>query len=211
METLIADLANDPEGEWDVHTIETLGMLPNDYLKYYYYTDRLLAAQEKWPPSRAEVVIAVEKELLQQFADPGLKEPPADLMKRGGAYYSTVATQLINAHYNDLGEIHTVNVQNRGAVSEWPAGWVLELPARVNRDGIHPLPAAPLPHVCYGLVAQVKAYELSVVEAAVHADRKSAYQALLAHPLGPAADKVQAVLEDMLVTHRLYLPGFWVD
>jgi len=25
-------------------------------------------------------------------------------MKRGGAYYSTVATQLLNAHYNDLGE-----------------------------------------------------------------------------------------------------------
>ena len=33
----------------------------------------------------------------KQYADPELKEPPEDLMKRGGAYYSTVATQLLNA------------------------------------------------------------------------------------------------------------------
>jgi alpha-galactosidase/6-phospho-beta-glucosidase family protein len=36
-----------------------------------------------------------------------------------------------------------------------------------------------------------------------------AYEALLAHPLGPSADKVQAVLDDMLETHKAYLPLFW--
>ena len=46
----------------------------------------------------AEEVMEVEKDLLREYADPTLKEPPADLMKRGGAYYSTVATQLLNAH-----------------------------------------------------------------------------------------------------------------
>ena len=49
-----------------------------------------------------EEVMEVEKDLLRDYADPALTEPPADLMKRGGAYYSTVATQLLNAHYNDL-------------------------------------------------------------------------------------------------------------
>jgi len=47
------------------------------------------------------------------------------------------------------------------------------------------------------------------VEAAVHGDRDAAYQALLAHPLGPSADRVQAVLDDMLETNRSYLPQFW--
>ena len=37
----------------------------------------------------------------------------------------------------------------------------------------------------------------------------AAYQALLAHPLGPAADQIQTVLDDMLVTHRAHLPQFW--
>ena len=151
----------------------------------------------------------VEKDLLSQYADPGLVEAPADLMKRGGAYYSTVATQLLNAHYNNLGETHVVNTRHGGAVPGWPQDWVLEMPCRVDRSGVHPLPAEPLPPVCFGLLAQVKCYELLTVEAAVHGDRDVAYQALLAHPLGPQADQVQAVLDDLLNTHRKYLPQFF--
>jgi 6-phospho-beta-glucosidase len=130
-------------------------------------------------------------------------------MKRGGAYYSTVATQLLNAHYNDLGETHVVNIRNGGAVKEWPADWVLEIPSTVRKSGVTPIPTEPLPEACFGLIAAVKAYELLTVEAAVHGDRQAAYQALLAHPLGPKADKVQAVLDDMLETHREHLPQFW--
>jgi 6-phospho-beta-glucosidase len=129
-------------------------------------------------------------------------------MKRGGAYYSTVATQLIGAHYNDLGETHVANVRQNEAVPGWPADWVLEMPCRVDRRGVHPLPAEPLPPVCFGTLAQVKAYELLTVEAAVHGDRQAAYQALLVHPLGPCADRVQAVLDDLIATHRAYLPQF---
>ena len=63
--------------------------------------------------------------------------------------------------------------------------------------------------MCYGLIAQVKMYELLTVEAAVHGDRKAAHQALLAHPLGPAADKVEQVLDDLLETNRQWLPQFF--
>ncbi len=209
IEGVITALKLEEDPEWDPRTIEVLRMIPNYYLQYYYHTDKKLASQEEWPPSRAEEVIEIEKDLLREYADPNLKEPPADLMKRGGAYYSTVATQLLNAHYNDLGETHIVNTCNNGAVKEWPADWVLEMPAKISRKGVEPLPAEPLPPVCFGLIAQVKAYELLTVEAAVHGDRNAAYQALLAHPLGPKADKIQAVLEDMLETHKPYLPQFW--
>ncbi len=194
--------------EWDVRTLQSLEMIPNYYLQYFYYTQRKIEEQEKWPPSRAEEVMGIEKDLLRQYADPNLTEPPADLMKRGGAYYSTLATQLINSHYNNLGQVHVVNVRNNGAVKDWPADWVLELPARADRRGVHPLPAEPLPAACFGLISQIKMYELLTVEAAVHGDRNAAYQALLAHPLGPEADKVQEVLDDMLETNKQWLPQF---
>jgi 6-phospho-beta-glucosidase len=209
LEGFIADLKSQPQPEWDVRTIETLKMIPNYYLQYYYYTGHKLEEQEKWPPSRAEEVMEIEKDLLREYADPALREAPADLMKRGGAYYSTVATQLLNSHFNDLGETHIVNIPHRGAVPGWPGEWVLEMPSRVDRAGVHPLPAEPLPPACFGLLAQVKAYELLTVEAAVHSDKDAAYQALLAHPLGPPADKIQAVLDDMLSTNRAFLPRFW--
>jgi 6-phospho-beta-glucosidase len=198
-----------PDSIWDAPTLENLRMMPNPYLQYFYYTEKKLAEQKKWPPSRAEQVMEIEAATLRQYADPQLTEPPPELMKRGGAYYSTVATQLLHAHYNNTGETHVVNLRHDGAVPGWDPSWVLEMPARVDAAGIHPLPTEPLPNVALGLISGVKAYELLTVEAAVHGDRRAAYEALLVHPLGPRADQVQTVLDDLLETHRAYLPQFW--
>jgi 6-phospho-beta-glucosidase len=200
-------LADDPF--FDPHTLKALGMLPNYYLRYYYYTPKMLNNQEKWPPSRAEEVMAIEADLLSQYQDEDRSEPPEDLMKRGGAYYSTVATQLLNAHYNDLNEIHVLNVRQNGAVPGWNNDWVLEMPCRVNSTGILPIPADPLPPVCAGLVSQVKGYEILTAKAAIEGDQRAAYQALLTHPLGPPANLVQTVLEDMLEKNKAFLPRFF--
>lgn len=198
------------EPAFDPGTIELLGMIPNYYLKYFYHTGRWVAAQARWPPSRAEEVMAVEAGLLAQYAEPDRTEPPQELMHRGGKYYSTMATQLLAAHHhNNLDEVHVVNVRHNGAVPGWPEDWVLEMPCRVDRTGVHPIPTEPLPPVCFGLLASVKMYEILTVEAAVYGDRKAAGQALLAHPLGPSDDQIQTVLDDMLQTHRDYLPQFW--
>ena len=202
------NLRRSAEPEWEPATIESLGMIPNYYLEYYYHTDRKLAAQADWPPSRAEEVMAIEEDLLAAYAEPGRSKPPVELMQRGGAYYSTVATQLLNAHYNDLGETHILNVPHHGAVPGWPVEWVLEMPCRVGADGIKPIPAEPLPPVCFGLLAQIKSYEILTAEAAIHGDTTAAYQALLAHPLGPHADCIEPVLEDLLAVHQAHLPRF---
>lgn len=194
---------------WNPDMLASLGMIPNYYLQYFYETDHKFDSQKKWPPSRGEEVIKIEKGLLREYADPALTEPPADLMLRGGAYYSTLATQVVDSHYNNLGRVEVINTRNNGAVKEWPADWVLEIPCTIDRQGIRPIPAPPLPPSCFGLIAHVKAYELLTVEAAVHGDRNAAYQALLANPIGPKAGKVQAVLDDMLETHRKYLPQFF--
>ena len=209
MQALIAKMEAEEDPDFDPQTLKTLQMLPNGYLRYYYYTEKMLEIQSHWPPSRAEEVMAIEKGLLTYYQDPDQSEPPADLMKRGGAYYSTVATQLLNAHYNNLDEVHVVNVRHNGAARGWHPAWVLEMPCRVNANGITPIPVAPLPTVCSGLIAEVKAYEILTAEAAVTGNRMTACQALLAHPLGPQANRIEAVLEDMLETHRQYLPKFF--
>jgi 6-phospho-beta-glucosidase len=193
---------------FDLHTIESLRLVPSAYLQYFYYTQRKIEQQKSWPPSRAEQVMQIEAGILEQFKDPALTIPPADLMKRGGAYYSTVATQLINAVVNDLNQIHVMNVRHNGAVSGFPDDWVMEIPCRVNATGVTPVADLNLPLVCHGLVTQIKTYELLTVEAAVHGDQQALYQALLAHPLGPAADQITVVLDDLLTTNMPHLPQF---
>lgn len=209
IERTLRDLRQSDQPMWPPELIESLQMIPNYYLEYFYQTAQKVAQQQNWPPSRAEQVMAIEEKLFAQYAEPDRTEPPPGLMERGGAYYSTVATQLLNAHANDLQELHVVNVRHNGAVAGWPADWVLELPCLVGKNGLTPLPADPLPPACFSLINAVKQYELLTVEAAVHGDRDAAYQALLCHPLGPAADQVQTVLDDLLLTHKPYLPQFW--
>lgn len=209
MSDLIQDMEQDEDPFFDAESLRSLNMLPNYYLRYYYYTHKMLANQSQWPPSRAEEVLKIEADLLDQYKDPQRTTLPEDMLKRGGAYYSTVAAQLLNSHYNDLKEVQVVNVRHNGAVPGWDREWVLEMPCTVSAAGIIPIPANPLPPVCEGLIATVKAYEILTAKAAVNGDYDAAYQALLVHPLGPPADKVKIVLDDMLETNRNYLPQFF--
>ncbi len=190
------------------HVVRLQGMVPSYYLKYFYRTPHVIAQQERWPPSRAEQVMQIERDLLAQYADPGLTEPPPELAQRGGAYYSTAAVLLLRSMHNGDGAVHVVNVTQGGAVPGWPEDWVLEMPCRIDAQGAHPLPAEPLPEPMAGLLHRVKSYELLAAQAAVRGDRDAALLALLAHPLGPDADRAPQVLDDLLRTHAAYLPQF---
>jgi 6-phospho-beta-glucosidase len=209
MKALIGMMQAEDDPYFDPHTLTSLNMLPNSYLRYYYYTQKMVEKQNLWPPSRAEEIFEIEKTLIEKYSDPTQESMPEELLERGGAFYSTVAVQLLNAHLNDLNEIQILNVRHNGAVAGWDPDWVLELPCRISVNGIMPLPAERLPAVCEALLRQVKAFELLTVDAAVNGDRNAAFQALLAHPLGPPADQIQTVLEDMLTTNRAYLPKFF--
>jgi 6-phospho-beta-glucosidase len=94
-------------------------------------------------------------------------------------------------------------------VPGWPEDWVLEMPCKVDKTGVHPLPAEPLPEVCYGLIARVKSFEMLTTKAAVTGNRCILYEAMLAHPLGPAMGEIKNVMEDLLLTHKALLPQFW--
>lgn len=203
----LARMRSSDDPAWDPRFIETMGVIPNSYLQYFYDTARKVEEQ-RGSPSRAEIVMEIEGDLLRAYSDPARVEPPEGLMQRGGAYYSTVATQLIAAHHNDLGETHIVNVRQGGMVATWDPSWVLEMPAQVDRSGIHPLPGDPLAPPLEALMIQVKLYELLTVEAAVSGDRDAAYQALITNPLGPKPRQAGAVLDDVLETNQQYLPQF---
>ncbi len=189
------------------YLLEMLQAIPSGYLHYYYRTAAVVAHQAV-SPTRAEEVMAIERQLLERYADPALTAPPPELMKRGGAHYSTAAWQLIDALHNDTGSVHIINTRHRGTVRGWPADWVCEMPCRVDRAGLHPLPMQPLMPLADGLVHAVKTYELYAAQAGAEGNRDAALAALVAHPLGPGADRAPALLEDLLRTNARYLPQF---
>jgi 6-phospho-beta-glucosidase len=156
--------------------------VPSYYLHYFYAHDAVLAEQRAGVP-RAATVAEIERELLEMYRDPSLTEKPALLERRGGAYYSEAAVGLVASLSADDGAIHEVDMRNGGTLAGLADDDVVEVPARVGRDGPVPLPQAPLAPELLGLVQHVAAYERLAAEAAVTRDDVTARKALLAHPL----------------------------
>lgn len=190
--------------------IRLLGAIPSSYLRYYYLTDVVLQEELSGAHlSRAEEVMAIERRLLELYRDPKLDGKPELLEKRGGAFYSEAAAQLMASLQAGTGDEQVVDVRNQGALSELPDDAVVEVPARVDKDGatVHPLPG--LPPEMLGLVQQVKAYERLTVRAAIDGERSAALKALLANPLVGRYRVAAPLLDALLEANRAHLPRFF--
>ena len=190
--------------------IRLLGAIPSYYLRYFYLTDEILREQMSGAKrSRAEEVMAIEQGLLEMYRDPALTEKPKLLEQRGGAYYSEAAAQLIASLYDGAGDDQVVDIRNDGALPDLPADAVVEIPARIDREGAHAGQFDPLPPEMLGLVQQVKAYERLAVKAAIDGDRDAALKALLANPLVGRYSVATGLLEALLQANRNHLTRFF--
>jgi 6-phospho-beta-glucosidase len=189
--------------------IRLLHAIPSYYLRYYYLTDRVLADQLSGGRlARAQEVMEIERTLLELYRDPGLDRKPALLERRGGAYYSEAAARLMASLQAGSGDVQVVDIRNDGTIAGLPDDAVVEVPARIDREGAHPLPLAPLRPEMLGLVQQVKAYERLTVEAARQGSRETALKALLANPLVGRYGVASRLLDALLQANRDFLPRF---
>jgi 6-phospho-beta-glucosidase len=193
-ELLVNQAASEDEPGFAPETIAMLGAVPNYYDLYYYETAAMLRHQEH-APTRASQVMAIEARLLERYADESLREKPEELMERGGSYYSESAAALMADIHDDAGSVQVVNVRNDGAIPNLPGDVVVEMAARIGRDGATAIPTAPLRADLDALVRGAKDYELLTIEAALTGDRSLAALALVTNPLGPDASLAPRVWE----------------
>jgi 6-phospho-beta-glucosidase len=177
--------------------LDELGAVPSYYLRYFYAHDQVLAEQLGETP-RAARVAQIEAELLELYRDPELTEKPALLEQRGGAFYSEAAVGLVGSLLSGDDAVHEVDVRNDGTLAGLAADDVVEVPARVSRDAIEPLPQEPLAPELLGLVQHVAAYERLTAQAAVSGELEVAKKALLTHPLIGQYDISSQLLELLL-------------
>ena len=182
--------------------LDELGAVPSYYLRYFYAHDAVLREQLEGEP-RAAVVQKIEESLLDVYRDPSVDERPDLLMQRGGAFYSEAALGLISSLTTGDGAVHEVDVRNGETLAGLAPDDVVEVPARVGRDGPEPLPQRPLAPELLGLVQHVAAYEQLAVRAALSRDPVDARKALLAHPLIGQVELVDGLL-DRLVAEAVH-------
>jgi len=186
------------------------GVIPSYYLRYYNDEARVVA-EAKAHPTRAEEVMAIERDLLEMYKDPTLDVKPELLEHRGGAFYSEAAAQLIASLQDGRGDVQVVDVRNDGTLPGLADDDIVEVPARIDRGGAHPIRQAPLSASQADLVHRVKTFERLTIEAARTGDREVARRALAANPLAGGPALAAELLEAILAANRQWLPRFFPD
>ena len=194
-------------GFFEPEEITRLGLLPTEYVYFYYHPERALAAIQSAGRSRGEQLEELNArfwERLPDAADPVgvyyeyLQTRDASYMQTETATtprrpvlgeltgYDRIALAVMRAIHFHQGAVLPLNVANRGNLPELNDEDVVEVPCRVDGNGAAPLHVGRLPVAVRDLVERVKSYERLTVEATLAGGETRAVRALQANPLVPA-------------------------
>ncbi len=113
---------------------------------------------------------------------------------------------IIEGILTDSGYVEeAVNIPNHGLIANLPDWIVVEVPATVNKTGVHGVPMGRLPHGFAGLLMnQVAVHDLTA-EAILQKSRALALQALLVDPVVNTYAGIEEMLDTMIAYQERWL------
>ena len=113
---------------------------------------------------------------------------------------------IIEGILTDSGyEEPAVNIPNKGLIADLPDWLVVEVPATVDKDGVHGIPMGRLPNGFLGLLMnQVAVHDLTA-EAVLNKSRSAALQALLVDPVVNRYHGMEDLLDTMIQYQEKWL------
>lgn len=188
---------------------KALGSIPSSYMQYYFFEDEVFSELRTKPTTRAQDIMAEEAGYWAHYNKQARTEAPAlePTLSRTGVNELELGVDVMDAYFNDRGELWPVNVANGGSVAGLPDDLVVETVAHVNKDGFAPLALGSVPEVAAGLVGRLAEYQRLAADAAWSGTRNDALRALLANPLVRSLDKAQSLYGRLSVAHKDHLPS----
>lgn len=183
-------------------------MVPDPYLRYYYYTDRILKKLQGSAKTRAEVLMDRLPQLYGHYEVASADERPVLKMHRGHQSHSDLASQVIAAIAANRRTRFVIQQRNDGAVPNLPPDEAAQFPAWVDGKGFERITLPPIPQEEAGLIRQVKHAETVNVKATLVGDPKLAVEAAAMNPLVPSRALAERIVGELLHAHRAYLPQF---
>jgi 6-phospho-beta-glucosidase len=243
-EDVLASLLCDPaflsgtlQRLFDPELIAAFGMWFNEYLHYYYYSDRAIGEITAHEKTRGEEVLEWNQELLDHLrsidveSDPQTARSAYDtyMRRRIGTYmdygessgstfgvtdadanegYAGVALSVIEGIETGEPVYTALNVSNEGAIACMRPDDVVEVSCLVDGEGVHPQPIGAIPEPQELLVRTVKLYERLAVRAILDRSRAATAQALMVHPLVLSYSRAKKLVDEYLAAHAGYV-GTW--
>ena len=211
--------------------IRALGLIPNEYLYYYYYNRDAVRRILESPQTRGDFLLETQNRFFAAaVADPdrAARLWTAAVDERGASYmaeakggvqgapaieseresdpahlgYAGVALGVMTAITRDERRTMILNVRNRGTIDGLPADAVVEVPAMVDANGVHPLTLNQQPDLHQlGLMQQVKAVERQTISAATTGSTSEALKAFALHPLVDSVTVARQLLDGYLAAN----------
>jgi 6-phospho-beta-glucosidase len=188
--------------------LRDLGLLPTEYLYYYYRTGEALASIRRSGRTRGRFLTELNRELFRALASDtspvaayerylaerdrtyfaletdGSDSDSARPVPHAATGYDKIALSVLRAIHFDTGETIPLNLPNGATLSDLEPDDVIEVPVRVGRAGARALPSA-IPEKARDLLLRVKAYERRTVAAAsaLGGSEEARIEALASNPL----------------------------
>lgn len=196
MPEVMKKIENLPGLPVDVDIIRAMGAVPTSYYKYYYHSDRMYEKQ-KGNPTRAEQLMELQDQIMDDLSDENLEQIPESLLSRGAGWYDKIIVPVMLAHVMDTREVFTLNVPNGTVVPWMPPESIVEIPVVVTRQGFYPLnpPSAPLD--IQAMVRLNASFEMLWVEAVVEKSYDKALRAMMLNHLVTNLDQAREILEEI--------------
>jgi 6-phospho-beta-glucosidase len=202
-------------GEW----LRALGMIPNEYLFFYYFASDTVGALRSGLESRGEFLLHQQAAFYSEngrtpgealdawrrtrrereetyfaeahaAADIDAKETWEDV---GG--YEGEALAVVEAIALDRRRVMILDTANRSSLPFLDADAVVEVPCVVDRNGVRPLAIGDVPGHARALVESIKEVERLTIRAARTRSRDVALKALALHPLVPSVNVARRILD----------------
>ncbi|WP_242907349.1 6-phospho-beta-glucosidase [Actinomadura terrae] len=206
--------------EW----LRDLGVIPNEYLYYYYFNREAVRATLDAPQTRGEFLATQQAAFYERIAaasgGAALELWRETVASRSASYmaemkgaetgealadhagvdpvdegYAGVALSVMAAISRNEPARMILNVRNGSTVAALPGDAVVEVPVTVDANGIHPLVLEQPDLHQTGLMQQMKAVERLTISAALTGSRTDAVKAFALHPLVDSATLGRKLLD----------------
>ncbi len=205
--------------------IQQLGLLPTEYLYFYYFPHAAYKNTQRSGQSRGQAIATMNDRLfkiLVQAPESKLIEIYEDyLRERNASYFSIEATAgerrkehqelysefsgyeriallVLEALHAESPSLIPLTVRNGGAMEDLEPNDAVELPCQVSSRGVQVLPVGRAPEAVRSLLLQVKEYERLTVRASVDHSREMALAALEKNPLVARPEVARQVLTEYI-------------
>jgi len=210
-------------GLFPTEFIQQLGLLPTEYLYFYYFPQAAYKNTERSGQSRGQAIAGMNSRLFQNLAqasEPHLVDIYEDyLRERNASYFSIEATagekrrenQELYSEFSGYERIAVLvlqglqaekpsliplTVRNGKALVDLDPDDAVELPCLVSSGGVQVPPVGHAPEAVRPLLLQVKEYERLTVRASIEHSREAALAALVKNPLVGRPEIAQQVLTE---------------